>query len=214
MHLKKELPVLIIIALPFLYLSFIWKELPERVPMHWNINGEIDRYGDKTELWLIPILLPLLTYVMLLVIPKIDPKNKLNKTGNKLPKFRFILTTFMSILALFIIYSAKNTSFSSSKYITILVGFLFVLLGNYFKTIPANYFIGIRTPWTLENETVWRETHKLGGKLWFLGGILIIISTLIFPPKINGIVMSVVIGILVVVPVAFSYVKFKKLSKI
>ncbi|MGB5429959.1 DUF1648 domain-containing protein, partial [Eudoraea sp.] len=77
--------------------------MPERVPMHWNIKGEIDRYGDKIELILLPILLPLLIYIIFLVIPKIDPKNKLTKMGNKYQSIKIILTSFMSVVALFIL---------------------------------------------------------------------------------------------------------------
>ncbi|WP_342662761.1 DUF1648 domain-containing protein [Gelidibacter mesophilus] len=77
MALKKELPLLTIVVLPFVYLASIWNQLPEKVPMHWNVKGEVDRYGNKVELLLIPILLPLLVYVIFLVVPKIDPKNKL-----------------------------------------------------------------------------------------------------------------------------------------
>lgn len=146
MNLKKELPLIGIVLLPFIYLAYIWNQLPEKVPTHWNINGEIDRYGEKIELIIIPILLPLLMYIIFLVVPKIDPKNKLNKMGNKLQTIKFLLTTFMSILALFIIYTAKNQSFANPNYIVLLIGVLYIIFGNYFKTIKANYFIGIKTP--------------------------------------------------------------------
>ncbi|MEC8832569.1 MAG: SdpI family protein, partial [Bacteroidota bacterium] len=89
---------------------------------------------------------------------------------------------------------------------------LFIIFGNYFKTIKANYFIGIRTPWTLENESVWKETHKLGGKIWFAGGLLIILSSLIFNEKINIIIYMSCIAIMVLVPVIYSYLLFKKLK--
>ena len=185
MNLKKELPLIGIVILPFTYLAYVWNNLPNKVPIHWNLKGEIDRYGDKSELILIPILLPLLTYLIFLIVPKIDPKNKLNKMGNKLNTIKFLTTAFMSILALFIIYSAKNQTFTNPNYIVLLIGSLYLILGNYFKTIKANYFIGIRTPWTLENETVWKETHKLGGKMWFIGGLLIIISSLLLENQLN-----------------------------
>lgn len=119
MNFKKELPILAIVLLPFVYLAYIWNELPSKVPMHWNINGEIDRYGDKSELILIPFLLPVLVYLIFLIVPKIDPKNKLNKMGGKLQTIKFFLTTFMSILALFIIYTAKNQSFANPNYIVL-----------------------------------------------------------------------------------------------
>jgi immunity protein, SdpI family len=213
MKLKKELPLIVIVLLPFIYLAYIWNQLPEKVPMHWNINGEIDRYGDKMELILIPILLPLLIYVIFLVIPKIDPKNKLNKMGNKLQTIKILLTTFMSILALFIIYSVKNQSIENPNYIVLSIGVLYIILGNYFKTIKANYFIGIRTPWTLENETVWKETHKLGGKMWFIGGIIVVLSSLILDKQPNLTVFLIVTGIITIIPIVYSYIVFEKEKK-
>ncbi len=212
MNLKKELPLIVIVLLPFIYLAYVWNELPEKVPMHWNIKGEIDRYGEKSELIIIPILLPLLVYIIFLVIPKIDPKNKLNKMGNKLQSIKFLLTTFMSVLALFIIYSAKNKSFVNPNYIVLLIGILYIILGNYFKTIKANYFIGIRTPWTLENETVWKKTHKLGGKLWLTGGIIVMITSLILEKEMNFTVFLIITGIISIIPIVYSYQIFKKLK--
>lgn len=210
MQLKKELPILAIVLLPFIYLAFIWNELPNKVPMHWNIKGEIDRYGDKTELIIIPFLLPLLVYLIFLVVPKIDPKNKLNKMGGKLNTIKFLLTTFMSILALFIIYTAKNQSFTNPNYIVLLIGVLFIILGNYFKTIKPNYFIGIRTPWTLENENIWKETHKLGGKIWFIGGILVVIFSLILDKSLNFTIFLIITGLITIIPIVYSYLMYKK----
>jgi len=213
MKLKREIPLIAIVLLPFIYLAYIWNELPEKVPMHWNVKGEIDRFGEKTELLLIPILLPLLIYIIFLIVPKIDPKNKISKMGKKYQHIKILLTTFMSILALFIIYSAKNQSFANPNYIVLLIGILYIIFGNYFKTIKANYFIGIRTPWTLEDETVWKETHKLGGKMWFIGGIIVVTSSLILDKQPNFILFMIITGIITVIPIAYSYFKFKNLIK-
>ncbi len=213
MNIKKELPILFFVLLPFIYLAYIWNQLPEKVPMHWNVKGEIDRYGDKIELLIIPFMLPVLTYLIFLVVPKIDPKNKIKQMGKKYDSLKWILTAFMSVLALFIIYSAKNSSFSNPNFVFILVGLLFSTLGNYFKTIKANYFIGIRTPWTLENETVWKDTHKLGGVLWFWGGIGIVISGIIFSSKISFIILMCITIIISIIPIVYSYFRFKKITK-
>jgi len=213
MNLKKELPLITIVLLPFIYLAYIWNQLPEKVPMHWNIKGEIDRYGEKIELIIIPILLPLLVYIIFLVVPKIDPKNKLNKMGNKLQSIKFLSTTFMSILALFIIYTAKNESFTNPNYIVLSIGILYIIFGNYFKTIKANYFIGIRTPWTMENETVWKKTHKLSGKLWFVGGIIVVITSLILEKETNFTIFLIITGIITIIPIVYSYLIFKNERK-
>lgn len=213
MKLKKELPLIGIVLLPFIYLAYIWNQLPEKVPMHWDIKGDIDRYGDKIELLLIPFLLPVLVYVIFLVVPKIDPKKKLHKMGNKLQNLKVLMTIFMSVLALFIIYSAKNNTFTNPNYILLLIGVLYIILGNYFKTIKANYFIGIRTPWTLESETVWKETHKLGGKMWFVGGLLVVLSSMVLDKQANSTLFLIITGIITIIPVLYSFMLFRKETK-
>lgn len=213
MNLKKELPLIAIVLLPFVYIALIWNKLPEKIPVHWNFEGEIDRYGEKIEILLIPILLPLLFYVIFLVIPKIDPKKKLNKMGNKLQTLKFLLTTLMSGLALFIIYSSQSKTSASPNIIFLFVGVLYVVLGNYFKTIKTNYFIGIRTPWTLESESIWKETHLLGGKLWLIGGLMVIISALFLEEKLNSVVFLIITGIITVVPAVYSFLLFKRENK-
>ena len=211
MKLKNELPLIAIVLIPFVFLAYIWNDLPQKVPIHWNINGEIDRFGNKLELILIPLLFPLMTYLIFLVVPKIDPKQQINKFGSKkYQNLKTLIIVFMSILAVLMIYMAKNQSLANVNLIVLPIGVLYIILGNYFKTIKANYFIGIRTPWTLENETVWKETHKLGGKLWFAGGLVIVMSSLLFENKANLIVFMMVTGIIIIIPIVYSYLKFKK----
>ncbi len=212
-NLQKELPLIIIVLIPFVYLAYVWNSLPEKVPLHWNIEGEIDRYGEKSELILIPVLLPLLIYVLFTIIPKIDPKGKIKNMGNKYTILKSIMTIFMSALAMIIIYAALNETLYNPNYIVLLIGILFALLGNYFKTLRANYFIGIKTPWTLENETVWKETHKLAGKLWFAGGLLIVLTSILLDKKTNFTLFAVITVFITVIPVVYSYVKYQSISQ-
>lgn len=209
--LRKELPYILIALIPFIYLAFIWNQLPETVPMHWNIKGEIDRYGSKNQLWLTTFMIAGIGYFLFLVLPKIDPKGKLNSMGNKLNHLRFALSIFMSAMAIFIIYSVQQSE-SKLTFIFILIGLLFTILGNYFKTIKPNYFIGIRTPWTLENEEVWKKTHLFGGKLWFVAGLLIFILSLIIPDNYSFYVLITVTVIISILPIIYSYLEFKKLK--
>jgi len=213
MKLKKELPIIVIVLMPLVYLAYVWNKLPAKVPIHWNIKGEIDNYGDKLEMALLAISLPLITYLLLLVIPAIDPKGKLKNMGKKYHTIKLFLTLFMSIMALVIIYSSKNLSITNPNYIVLLIGVLYVVFGNFFKTIKANYFIGIRTPWTLESETVWKETHKLGGQMWFIGGIVVLASSLLFSKQINFILFSIVTAIITITPIVYSYTIFNKGAK-
>lgn len=211
--LRKELPLILVVLAPFVYLAYIWGELPETVPLHWNIKGEVDRYGSKMELLLLPFLLPTLVYVLFLIIPKIDPKKKIDASSSKYQTLRTLLTVFMSILAMMIIYTARNESFENPNYIILAIGILFLILGNYFKTLKANYFIGIRTPWTLENERVWKDTHKLGGMMWFVGGLIIAISSIALNESLNAMIFIIITVVISVVPIVYSYVRFRHLSK-
>ena len=111
---------------------------------------------------------------------------------------------------MFIIYSAENQSLTNPNYILMGIGVLYIILGNFFKTIKANYFIGIRTPWTLENEIVWKKTHQMGGILWFIGGLAIIICSLILNEELNFIVFMSITIIIAVIPIIYSFVQFKK----
>ena len=205
---KKEIPFLAIALIPFIYLIYIWNRLPEKVPMHWNGAGEIDRYGDKKELLVTLFMLVGITYFVFLIIPFIDPKQKLQNMGNKLNNLRMILTLFMSGLAVFILYSVQQKT-SNPSFVLAIIGLLFAFLGNYFKTIKPNYFIGIKTPWTLENEEVWKKTHQLGGKLWFVGGLLMAL-TFVLPNKIQFYTFMGIVAVITIVPIVYSYLEFKK----
>tara|TARA_R110000868_G_scaffold95865_9_gene263524 strand:- start:1286 stop:1933 length:648 start_codon:yes stop_codon:yes gene_type:complete len=212
MNLKREIPLITIVLIPFIYLAYIWNSLPETVPTHWNYKGEIDAWGKKSSLILIMFLLPVLTYVLFSIIPFIDPKKKIQAMENKYHNLKFMMTLFMSALAIFILYSVKEQSITNPAFIILAIGLLYIILGNYMKTLKANYFIGIRTPWTLENESVWKKTHALAGKLWFIGGLAIIISSLTTNKNFNGIFFISVTTIITVIPLIYSFLEFKKIK--
>ena len=213
MNIKKEIPLLIVVLIPFVYLAYIWSSLPDTVPLHWNYKGEIDDWGNKSSLIFITFLLSGLTYILFTVIPFIDPKKRIQTMGNKYHNLKFLMVLFMSALAVFIIYSAKEQSITNPSFIYLSIGLLFMLLGNYMKIIKANYFIGIRTPWTLEYESIWKSTHKLASKIWFVGGLAIVISSLTTNKDFNGIFFISVITLLAIIPVVYSYMEYRKLKK-
>jgi uncharacterized membrane protein len=213
LELKKELPIIGIVLMPFIYLAFIWNTLPEKVPTHWNYKGEADHWGDKFSLVGLLFMLPVFVYIIMLVAPKIDPKKRIALMGGKYYQLKFILVLFMSLLALFILYIAKNQSLSKPNLNFAFIGVLVLVLGNYFKVVQPNYFIGIRTPWTLENNEVWKLTHVFASKLWFIGGLIIIITTLTFPDQFMMYAFASILGVILIVPMVYSYIKFKEIEK-
>lgn len=213
-NLKKELPLILITMIPAIFLWYVWKELPMEVPLHWNIQGEVDRYGSKNELIWLTTLLPIFMYLLFLFVPLIDPKKKIAMMGGKFYTIRFFLTLFLSVLFTFIIYSVKEQTLTNPNYLFMIIGIFYVVLGNYFKTIKPNYFIGIRTPWALENETIWKNTHRLAGKLWVIGGLLIIISCFVFNQETALAIFLIITAIITLIPVSHSYFQFKKLASV
>jgi uncharacterized membrane protein len=148
----------------------------------------------------------------MLVVPKIDPKKKIEQMGGKYYQLKFIMVLFMSMFAFIILHLTENPSVSSPNLIAIPLGVLFIALGNYFKVIQPNYFIGIKTPWTLENKEVWKLTHILAGKLWIIGGLLIVVGSLTVAKSVFIYILLSTIAVIAIVPVVYSYLKFKELK--
>lgn len=212
LELKKELPIIGIVLTPFVYLAIIWDSLPQRVPIHWNYKGEIDNWGDKFSLILMLLLLPVLMYVLMTFIPRIDPKNRISLMGGKFYQLKFFLVLFMSLVALLIVYTTKERSVNNPNLVFALLGLLLIIFGNYFKVIQPNYFIGIRTPWTLENNEVWKATHVFAGKIWVIGGFVLVLGGLLLN-NVFGKVLVFIIVVLALIPVVYSFIKFKQIQK-
>ncbi|WP_088339748.1 SdpI family protein [Robiginitalea sediminis] len=207
---RSELPLLLLVAVPFVYLWTIWNDLPDTVPLHWNVEGEVDRVGSKKELWLIPVVTTLMIYLILLAVPAIDPKRKIQEMGAKYQQLKFALVTFMSGLALVVLYMVKEGGEGSARLIFVLVGLLFAALGNYMKTVKPNYFIGFRTPWTLENNTIWEKTHRMGGMLWFVGGLLMVLISFLMQGRTHFYIFMGITLVISIIPAIYSYLLFRR----
>jgi uncharacterized membrane protein len=209
----KEVVLWIIIVIPFIYLWMLWDDLPQKVATHFNIKGEADDWSDKTTLIYLPCLLGLGIYVLMLIVPRIDPKKKLDQMGGKYYNIRFLTMLFISAISVYVLYTAKAGGMTGINFFLLLSGVFFAALGNYLQAVRPNYFVGLRTPWTLENEEVWRNTHRMGGKIWMAGGLLIVLlSLLIREQKSLAIVFGIIMFIMVLIPVVYSYVDFRRIK--
>ena len=210
----KESILWALIVLPYVYLAMVWNKLPDQVPTHFNIAGNVDAMSGKTTLLYLPGALGIGIYLLMLIIPVLDPKRKIQQMGDKYFTFRFMLTLFFSLLATYMVYISYKGSLKNPNMLIALIGALFAMMGNYFQTVRPNYFIGIRTPWTLENEQTWKKTHRLGGRLWMAGGLLIVIlAFFISNNSALAIIFGVILSVLVIVPVVYSYTEFQKEKK-
>ena len=184
---------------------------PETVPIHWNGNWEVDGYGSRYTM-LIFALLPIVIYYGMLLTKKIDPKYKnLQKNGKTYETIRKVLSFFFVLFGIFFYYLTANPKSDGSIMIGLLLGGMLVVFGNYMPKVPKNYFLGIRTPWTLASEIVWKKTHKIGGYLYVISGVMVVIWSLFFP-QMYGVVLAVILVSSAIIFI-YSYLEFRKIDK-
>lgn len=212
-YLKKEILPLFIIAVAFVLGFYFYSIFPEQVPVHWNVAGEVDRWGSKFEGAFLMPLIGLGMYLLFWLIPLIDPKKE------KYLEFEKVYHIFRNliILVLFGIYliaslNGLGKNIRVEVWIPLMIGVLFLILGNYMSKIKPNWFMGIRTPWTMSSEEVWNKTHRLGGKTFMLMGLWLIITPIL---PFNSLVwiLIVPIGLMAVIPIVYSYILFKREKK-
>ncbi len=205
--LKNEWLILTILLAPFIYLSFVWYQLPSALPIHWNLAGEVDNQGPR---YLFP-LLNIGIYLLLLLIPRIDPrKGNYQLFASTYYKLRLVLVLFFSALSTLIIAKAQGFAINLDKLVLVCAILLLTTIGNYMTTLRPNWFIGIRLPWTLESDTVWRKTHQLGGKLWFWLGLVLLIASFFLPTALMSSLLFGGVIIMVVIPVVYAYIVYHK----
>jgi uncharacterized membrane protein len=209
---KNEWYNLILLVLPFIAIPFLWGHLPDQVPIHWNIQGEIDGYGNKPFGLLFIPTLNIAIYMLFLYLPLIDPKKRITIDQKPMPVIRTLLVFFLFSVHCWMISIALGNELASSNWVPLGVAILFVVLGNYMRTIQPNYFIGIRVPWTLEDPENWRETHRLASYLWVAGGLLLIVLFPFFGNETYMIIFLTTTGIISLIPVIYSFYIFKQTS--
>jgi uncharacterized membrane protein len=200
---------LVTAALAVVLSVWAYPQLPPTVATHWSLGGTPDGYSSRAwALSLMPIVLLAMTGLFN-VLPRIDPRHE------NYPKFLSTYWLFCNSIMLFlvvahglIIANGLGYSVKIDRLMPVGVGLLFVILGNYLTRVEPNWFVGIRTPWTLSSDTVWRKTHRTGGWLMVLGG-LIIASCAILPHGAFVPLLVAAILIMTVIPIVQSYVLWK-----
>lgn len=204
---------LLILAVPFGYAIYLYPNLPEIIPTHFNIKGEADGFGSRETIFLLPSIMGfvgLFVYLLLTNIKFIDPKRYHEVDDWIFKNFAFGIVLFLACLSISILYMITHPGIPFEKILFILMGLGFALMGWYFPKVKQNYFLGLRLPWTLESEQNWNATHLLAGKFWLYGGILQLLSAIVFSGITVLIVFFVLMLVMVLVPTVYSYRFFKK----
>jgi immunity protein, SdpI family len=206
--------LLALLIAPFIALVVLWNQIPERVPIHWNLRGQIDGWAPKTIGLVITPLIGLLTMALCQTLSWLDPKLRMNlKRTDRMNKILQILRVtfaafFDAIFAIQLVV-ALGSKIAAARVIVWCVLLLFAILGNYLPNLRPNYFIGIRTPWTLENAEIWRATHHLGGKLMFFGSLLLLVLDFFLGRSLVDSLFLTFIALLVVWSFVYSWYHFR-----
>jgi uncharacterized membrane protein len=200
---------LTLIAIALLVGVVLYARLPDPMPSHWNAAGQVDGYMSK--FWGV-FLVPIITVALMglfLIIPQIDPL-KVN-----IAKFRGAFNWFIVAFVAYMLYvyaltlaSSLGIQFNMTIMLLPVVGLLFIGVGFMTGQAKRNFFIGIRTPWTLSSETVWDETHKLGSKMFMAGGVVTIICA--FLGEAGMYIMLVTLLSVAFVPIVYSYILWRR----
>lgn len=201
--LRRAIPGFVAAVAAAIFSLLSYPRLPERVPIHWGITLEADRWASPiTAAVLLPAFTLLLPFLMLGLV-RIDPRGE-NYPRNRDTVWRMVNILTVSLAAIQVVIMAAGLGYESGKVIPLVIGFLFIALGNYTARLKRNWWIGIRTPWTLSSEEVWRRTHRLGAKTLVAAGVLMVLGSLLpLSMQIAVIGTALIVGALV--PIVYSY---------
>ena len=192
----------------------IWAmpHLPARVPTHFGLNGQANGWMSPAGAVFVPVGVSVLVWLLLLVAPVIDPRRR--NYPAFLPFLRALRLLVVLVVALMFaasMWRGLGHPLQVGNVAVLVVGMLFMFIGNSLGRVRHNYFVGIRTPWTLANEEVWRRTHRFAGPVLMVGGLLPIVL-LPFWPQAGRILLLVSVLGSVLVAVVYSYLVFRRIA--
>ncbi len=198
-----------LIGAMFVFSVVAYPFLPERIPTHWNIRWEVDGWSAKFPGAFITPCIALGLWLLMQVLPKMDPKRE-NYERFQETYWLMIdaIIGFAALIHVFTLGSALGWPLAP-RMIMIAVGFLFIALGNYLPRFRPNWWMGIRTPWTLTNDKVWRDTHRLGGKLFVGAGLVTVMASLVGGEASIYVMIATLITVSVV-SIVYSYVSWRR----
>jgi uncharacterized membrane protein len=201
------------VALSFVVSLYFYPILPESMASHWGIRGNVDGYMPKAAAaFLVPIMLAGLS-LLLLAIPRIDPlKANIVKFRRHYDGFIFVFCAFMFLLHVQTIVWSLGVRISPADTMPLFIGVLFYYMGVMVENAKRNWFIGIRTPWTLSSDSVWDKTHRLGGRLFKVSGIIALFGVIF--PAFSFYLVIVPVSSVAFYTMLYSYLEFKKEEKL
>ena len=210
---KTDIIAVLVVVASLVHLIIAYPSLPAQVVTNWGFNGDVE-YSSKSTLWLLWVInagmIPLF-----FIIPKIDPKGKsYAKVDGFYTYFRLVMVIFLALMMEITILSADDPyRFDVGKIVVFAVSLLFIFIGNYLPKCKQSFTMGIKTMWTLSDERVWNKTHRLGGVLFVISGVVMLVAALFFGEKVMfAVTMVASLGTLIATTV-YSYLLYRKYNQ-
>ena len=212
-RLMREIILLIIAFIPLLYAVVCYGKLPESVPTHWNIAGEVDGWMKKGILYLLMMSLPVFFHILLQFAPKLDAQRA--EAMMKSSIYYLIRATIVGVLSLMLgvsTYAALGHDVPMSSIISLVMGIMFLMVAYYLPRIPYNYFVAFRNPWTLYSKEIWKKTHSFAGTVFFLVGVYMLLSKQLFSKEsfLTQIIWIVCMMLCCFAPIIYSMYLYQK----
>jgi immunity protein, SdpI family len=206
---RRELLPLLLIGAMFLLAALSWGSAPARIPVHWTFSGHVDRWGGKLEGLLAGPLEALGIYLLTLLLPRLDPgRANYERFAGAYYAIRLSLVTLLAVLYGVQLAAMHRPGLDVAAFVPAALGGLFIVIGNFLGKIRPNWFVGVRTPWTLSSKRSWTRTHRLAGKLFLLDGLLLLPTGFLWPEGALAVLLGG-IGVLTAVVVVYSYLVWK-----
>lgn len=197
----------LITLLPILVGLALWDVLPDRMPTHWGVNGEVDGWQDKTfAVFFLPCFMVVMHWFSL-GMTSLDNKNK-EQSKAALNLVMWIIPAMSLVINVSVYAVALGYNINMTAYLSLFMGLMFIVFGIKMPKFEPNYTMGIRISSTLKDEDNWRKTHEFGGKIWVVSGILMML-TAILPATVNFIALMLIFLAAVIIPIVYSH----KISK-
>jgi uncharacterized membrane protein len=209
---KSDWLIIVLVLISVLAGAIAYSSLPEIVPSHWDFRGEVDGYSSRV--WA-AFGLPLINAAMVLLfhfLPRIDPrKQNYQRFGRAYRLLKILIIGFMTALHAVVLLTGLGMVLNVSLIVQLGVSLLFIALGIIMAQIEPNYFVGIRTPWTIADEDVWRLTHRASAKVWISAGFVSLIASFI-PVQAASYVMLAAILSATIFSVVYSYIVYRRVA--
>ncbi len=206
----KQFKSSILLTVVSLLLSLaVFSSLPEQIPAHWNVHGTVDRFAPKLTVFIFPGIIFLFT-ILFQFMRRTDPNSdNYDKFQREYHRYTFVIGLVFFAVQIMTIAAAFRMDFNVNLIFCLGIGSLFIFIGNLLPKTKHNYFIGIRTPWTLADEQNWFRTHRLAGKIWVLGGLIVALTALA-PESFQVPVFLTILAVMVITPFVYSYTEFRR----